>query len=71
MTKERADEICEQAKAAGKGRCYYDWMNHLHEFMTPTEEQEVKALWSRMPGWTCWWDAFNRFRLGTATDESA
>lgn len=32
--------------------------------MTDGEDEYVHAVWSTMPGHTCWADAFHRIRLG-------
>lgn len=62
MTRERADEIMEKAKAGGTCSYGYIWEEHLHDHMTQEEETVVHARWMTMDG--SWWDAFNSFRIG-------
>jgi hypothetical protein len=58
FNQERAEEIFQLARQKAP------WAENLDNNMTDGEIAYVKALWDTMPGNTCFWDAFNRIRLG-------
>lgn len=51
MTKERAQEILKL------GSRWHNWSKHC----TPAEDEEIRALWRTLPGYTCWYDALLHF----------
>ena len=58
LTQQRADEIYAAHLASGQG----DWnRTGLMNLVTHDENLAVRARWSRLPGTTCWFDAFTTF----------
>ena len=55
---ERAEAIFELARQKAP------WAENLDPNMTDGEIAYVKAVWDTLPGYTCFWDAFNNIRLG-------
>ena len=61
MTKERANQIIEQARNKA---VFGPWCDQLDKVMLPGERAEIMAVWDTMPGHTCFVDALYRIAKG-------
>lgn len=58
LTQARADEVYAQYVASGQG----DWnRTQPKELLSQAEQSAVNKRWGRLPGYTCWMDAFCTF----------
>ena len=60
LTKDRANEVCEKAKQISS----MFWMEKVSDLLTNEELAYVNEVWDKMSDNTCWWDAFNKIRMG-------
>lgn len=65
ISPERAREIWD----AAHGEMF--WYENIDKHMTAPERAYVMAVWRKMPGHTCWVDAFLRILHGRAPEINA